>query len=519
MSGRVNIAIVDNYIEYAEARRAAIESKTDWPAIVTTEIFTNADDLIDAFDKQGKFFDIIFTDVFMPERGEDPRKPGLPETGAIRIKSWLQSKRETDDDFKYVQLRWISRQSDVSPFIHQHVNYDTYSWLQWISHHEKKDFLTVDFLMQVETAIRMVLPSNVGSETSSNMVIASPAMEKVVKEAGQLAGTESSVLILGESGTGKEELARFIHQNSPRADKKFVPYNCAGIPESLAESDLFGHEKGAFTGAVTQRKGLFEAANQGTLFLDEIGDMPLSLQAKILRVIQEREFYPLGRGIDQPARRTDFRLLSATNKDLIREITEGNFREDLFYRINVFITTLPPLRERPEDIVALSKHFLLREANRNNKGLISISQPVLDSLTRYAWPGNVRELKNVIERAAVFLSLNGELELEHLPEHLQPHNVIKNRCSPLSPQERIYYSALKDHNFNIPKAASYLEKSRQALHKYIHDTDNTGAFLHSTLKRLYDEGKAATERERKERSRLEQASPLPSVRFKIEENF
>ena len=213
-----------------------------------------------------------------------------------------------------------------------------------------------------------------------------------------VAPTDATVLICGETGTGKELMARALHNLSPRRSKAFVTLNCAAIPTGLLESELFGHEKGAFTGAIAQRIGRFELANGGTVFLDEVGETPLDLQTKLLRVLQEREFERLGSG---RTLRTDARLIAATNRELGALVNEQKFRADLFYRINVFPIHVPPLRERPEDIPLLVRHFVEHHARRLQREIETIPSDTLDALTRYRWPGNVRELQNLMERAVI----------------------------------------------------------------------------------------------------------------------
>jgi transcriptional regulator with PAS, ATPase and Fis domain len=225
----------------------------------------------------------------------------------------------------------------------------------------------------------------------------------------KVAPTDPTVLILGESGTGKELVATSLFENSQRKDKPFVKLNCAAIPEELLESELFGHEKGAFTGATAFKPGKFDMADGGTIFLDEIGDMPLTLQAKILRVLQEKEFYRVG---GSHTIRVDVRFIASTNKNLEKMVQEGTFREDLFYRLNVFTLRLPPLRERKEDIPILVDHFL-----KNMPKPIEISSVALQMLMAFAWPGNIRELKNTIESAAV-IAENGYIEPAQLPSKI-----------------------------------------------------------------------------------------------------
>ena len=237
----------------------------------------------------------------------------------------------------------------------------------------------------------------------------SAAMRGILDQLRQVAPTTATVLITGETGTGKEKVAQTLHHLSPRRERPFIKVNCATLPANLIESELFGHVKGAFSGAAAARKGRFELADGGTLFLDEIGDLPLDLQPKLLRAIQEREIDPLG---SEKPRQVDVRLVAATHTDLALAVTEGRFREDLFYRLNVFPVHLPPLRERPEDILALAEGFLDRFARENRRLPLAIPEAVRDQLEAYAWPGNVRELQNVLERAAI-LSTGRELRLPH----------------------------------------------------------------------------------------------------------
>jgi formate hydrogenlyase transcriptional activator len=226
----------------------------------------------------------------------------------------------------------------------------------------------------------------------------STALRHVLNQVEAVAPTDATVLILGETGTGKELIARALHDLSPRRERTFVKLNCAAIPTGLLESELFGHEKGAFTGAIGQKVGRFELAHQGTLLLDEVGDIPPELQPKLLRVLQEQEFERLG---GTKTIKVDVRLVAATHRDLARMVADGRFREDLYYRLNVFPVMLPPLRERPGDIPRLVRHFTQRFARRMGRQIEAIPSAVMEALVRYPWPGNIRELQNVIERAVI----------------------------------------------------------------------------------------------------------------------
>jgi len=230
------------------------------------------------------------------------------------------------------------------------------------------------------------------------MIGESPAMQRVYHFISKVAPTDATVLINGESGTGKELAARAIHRNSKRAQKPFMAVNCAALNESLLETELFGHEKGSFTGALAQKKGRLEIADGGTIFLDEIGDLPLELQAKLLRVIQEGEFERVG---SSRTRKVDVRVITATHRNLEQEVAEGRFRADLFYRLSVFPIHLPALRERTEDIPALVWFFIHRHQRELERRITKVPQAVMSALQQHAWPGNIRELENVVERAMI----------------------------------------------------------------------------------------------------------------------
>jgi two-component system response regulator PilR (NtrC family) len=249
----------------------------------------------------------------------------------------------------------------------------------------------------------------------SNVIGRSAAMVALFQMVSTVAKTNSTVLITGESGTGKEMVARALHENSLRREHPFVALNCGAVPETLLESELFGHMKGAFTGADTMKKGLIEVAERGTIFLDEIGEMNATMQVKLLRVLQDRRFRRLG-GTEEV--QADIRVVAATNQDLSRLVPEGKFREDLYYRINVIEVHLPPLRDRREDIPLLAEHFLPKFAEQMGKPVTSISQEAQELLSAYDWPGNVRELQNVIERA-VALEPSPVVLPESLPAHLR----------------------------------------------------------------------------------------------------
>jgi formate hydrogenlyase transcriptional activator len=266
----------------------------------------------------------------------------------------------------------------------------------------------------------------------------SPALRAVLHQVKTVAPTDSTVLICGETGTGKELIARAIHNLSPRRSQAFVKVNCAAIPTGLLESELFGHEKGAFTGAFAPRTGRFELADRGTVFLDEIGDLPLELQPKLLRVLQEREIERLG---STRTKTVDVRVVTATHCSLEEMIVEKQFRLDLYYRLNVFPISIPPLRERREDIPLLVRHFVQQFAQRMNKTIEAISSETMKALIQYSWPGNIRELQNVIERSVVIYK-NGDLSVKQswLPRECfptEPANRPSFRSSGIGERERI----------------------------------------------------------------------------------
>ena len=298
--------------------------------------------------------------------------------------------------------------------------------------------------------------------TTDRIIFRSRAMEDLVNMAGRVAASRSTVLIQGESGTGKELLARLVHNLSPRSDRPIIVVNCGAIHENLLESELFGHEKGAFTGAVRRRIGYFEEADGGSLFLDEIGELTLPLQVKLLRFLQEREFQRLG---GNEVIRTDVRIISATNRDLEARVREGAFREDLFYRLNVVTMSIPPLRERKDDIPPLVDYFLAKFSSENG-GLKSISREARDLLMKYDYPGNVRELENILERATV-ISRDGIISVEDLPFRDTPtderrfEGKMKDSIEALELQ--MIRKAMQDSGSNQSKAADFLGISERML--------------------------------------------------------
>jgi two-component system response regulator AtoC len=284
-----------------------------------------------------------------------------------------------------------------------------------------------------------------------NIISKNKQMQKIFEVITKVAQYKSTILITGESGTGKELVARALHYNSDRAQNPFVAVNCGAIPENLLESELFGHAKGAFTDAIRTKKGLFEEADEGTLFLDEIGELPPQLQVKLLRVLQEGEIRRIG---ESKPIQVDVRIVAATVKDLVKEINEGRFRDDLFYRLNVLPIHIPPLRERNEDIPLLTAHFIRKYSQVMSKNVVGIDSRALEALMNYKWYGNVRELENTIERAIV-LADRENIEIENLPLEIQDF------------REEIPLEPLAEEEYSIKKSSRFLEMNliKKALKK------------------------------------------------------
>jgi DNA-binding NtrC family response regulator len=344
------------------------------------------------------------------------------------------------------------------------------------------DYLTKPFSgEQLKTAVRKALEvASLASENRqlrqviaerfsfSSMIAGSRAMQDVTETAARVASSDTTVLLEGESGTGKELLAKAIHFHSPRARAPFVTVNCAAIPEALLESELFGHRRGAFTGAIADQRGKFEAAGGGTIFLDEIGELPLVLQVKLLRVLQEREIDKVG---DTRPTRVDVRVIAATNRDLGAMISDGTFREDLYYRLAVVPVRVPPLRERTDDIPLLVDHFLEKHSAKAGRARPSVDRPVYAAFNHYGWPGNIRELENVVERAIV-LDRDGVVGLDDLPERFRDaaarignlHIELPDEGISLEEVEKdLLLAALEKHNWNQTRTAAYLSITRSTL--------------------------------------------------------
>ena len=366
-------------------------------------------------------YDVVILDIMMPN------------LGGLEV---LRQVKEAHPDMDVIMITGLSQ-------IETAVQAMKLGAFDYIS----KPFEPDELKLVVQRALerRRLLQENVNlkSEVSSkyrfeNIIGSSPAMQAVYRLVAQCAPNNSTVLLTGESGTGKELIARAIHYNSLRRDKPFVPVDCNALSENLLESELFGHVKGAFTGAVTNKKGMFEIADGGTLFLDEIGNFSMAIQAKLLRVLQEREFRAVG---DTRTQAANFRLITSTNKDLKAMVAAGTFRDDLFYRINIFPIHVTPLRERKDDIPALAYHFLKAFSAELGKKVTDISDGAMSALMNYGWPGNVRELENVIQRAII-------LTTDHVIRHAHLVNII-------DPSRRI-------DDFAVPRTGDELKRLKKA---------------------------------------------------------
>ena len=345
-------------------------------------------------------FDVVLTDIRMPDK-----------TGLELCQSIHQSRPNVPvvvmTAFGSMQTAVSALRSGAYDFITKPVDMDLLS-------------LTIARAMERRSLKRQIRLLEEQADTSSHfgeLLGQSPPMQKLYDEVARVAASEASVLITGESGTGKEVVARSIHRLSPRADRPFVAVNCGALSEHLLESELFGHVRGAFTDARSERKGLFLEAQGGTLLLDEMGDMPVTMQVKLLRALEENRLRPVGSDQDVDF---DVRVLAATHRDLETAVDEGRFRQDLFYRINVIQLHLPPLRSRGTDILVLANHFLEQFSRRSEKQVNAIAEPAAQKLLAYSWPGNVRELRNVMERA-VALTRFDTVTLEDLPEKIRDH--------------------------------------------------------------------------------------------------
>ena len=384
-------------------------------------------------------YDLIISDIKMPEmdglevlqhiRNRDPEVPVIMITAYATVEMSIQALRRGAYDML------------TKPFEPDELVYRVKNALQ---HHE---------LVEENRELREELS---GQFRFENIIGASPSIRALLEKVAKVAIRDTSVLITGESGTGKELVAQAIHHNSVRRNHRFVALNCGALPENILESELFGYRKGAFTGAMENRKGLLEAANGGTLFLDEIGNLPLNMQKTLLRFLQEQEFRRLG---DTTPTKVDVRIISATNSDLQAEVADGTFREDLFYRLNVINLHLPPLRERCDDIPLLASHFIRRQNKKFGADFKGLTPEAMHALRAYEWPGNIRQLRNVIE-AAMTISSGNYIGLPELAQMIRtdpvgPQGDTADYSSALGQFETDYLTRLlRKHGGNVEEAAA-----------------------------------------------------------------
>ena len=429
------------------------------------DIFQAADaqEGLDVFRKEGP--DLVLLDVILPGtdglavlqtlRSESKMTPVIMLTGTKSVKTAV-------DAMKLGAADYLSKPFDVEELR-----------------------IVVDRALnslELEREVKQLRAQVVQRYAFHNLIGKSQGMQEIYAKIEQVSDSRTTVLVTGESGTGKELVAKALHYNSSRRERPFIALNCAALPETLIESELFGHEKGSFTDATARRMGQFELANTGTLFLDEIGDLSPVTQAKLLRVLQEREFTRIG-GV-QPIK-VDVRIVAATNKNLDELVRKGQFREDLYYRINVIALYLPPLRERGEDVPLLAKHFLAKRVEEEKRPHIEFGKDALELLTRYPWPGNVREMENIIEQAFIWSQNATQITPEHLPATLKSDSrssslrddTLAGRMSlekaVMEFEREIILDALKRTNYVQTHAANLLGISRRML-KYRMDTLGIG---------------------------------------------
>jgi DNA-binding NtrC family response regulator len=451
------VLLIDDESRVRQSLKAVLEPSYD---ILQA---ADAEEGLDVFRKEGP--DLVLLDVILPGtdglavlqtlRSENRMTPVIMLTGTKSVKTAV-------DAMKLGAADYLSKPFDVEELR-----------------------IVVDRALnsqELEREVKQLRAQVLQRYAFHNLIGKSPAMQEIYAKIEQVADSRTTVLITGESGTGKELVAKALHYNSSRRERPFVALNCAALPETLIESELFGHEKGSFTDATARRVGQFELANSGTLFLDEIGDLSPMTQAKLLRVLQEREFTRIG-GV-QPIK-VDVRIVAATNKNLDELVRKGQFREDLYYRINVIALYLPPLRERGEDIPLLAKHFLSKRLEEEKRPHIEFSREAIELLTRYPWPGNVREMENVIEQAFLWSQNASQITQEHLPSILKSDSrssslrddTLAGRMSlekaVMEFEREIILDALKRTNYVQTHAANLLGISRRML-KYRMDTLGIG---------------------------------------------
>ena len=455
MAGK--ILIVDDEKDMLTLLKRIISEETDHELVAET-------DPLKAFERfRADRFDLVITDLKMPKMD------------GIRL---LEEIRKVDPEISTIILTAFATIETAVEAIRK----GAYDYITKPFRRERI-LLTIDKVMKWQEMVRenkALRQALAEKNAPSSLIGSTPVMKDIFEQIEQVAGTMATVLITGPSGTGKELVARAIHQSSTRNTKRLVTINCTAIPEQVIESELFGHVKGAFTGAFKDKKGLVQEAHEGTLFLDEIGDMGFMMQTKLLRLLQEGEYKPVGSVTTQKA---DLRFIAATNHDLKADIKEKRFREDLFYRLNVIHFDLPPLAERKEDIPLLSYHFLKKYARQNRKNIRNISHSAMNILLSQDYPGNVRELENIIERGVIFCKTDTletqDLFLETPRSHVFPELEQMGGRLPFREakdqmirrfHEQYIQSLLEESHGNISKAAEMAGIQRQYLHRLMKES-------------------------------------------------
>jgi DNA-binding NtrC family response regulator len=437
---KINILVVDDELSIRESLCA-------WLQQDGYQVGSAADGLKALARAQENHYDIMLIDVKMPEMD------GL---------TLLKKLRENDQDIAIVMM---TAHGDIQDAV-QAMKLGAYDYLLKPFDLEELSF-TVEKLVQMQTLAleNLILKDRVAAITRfENLVGQSPPMAKLSETIVDVAQTDATVLITGETGTGKELVARAIHMQSPRCYAPFIAINCGAFTEHLLESELFGHEKGAFTDAKYTKKGRLEMAHGGTLFLDEVGDISMKMQIDLLRVLESREFTRVG---GTATLHSDFRVIAATNQDLQEAIRAKTFRQDLFYRLNIIHLQVPPLRERLEDIPLLAHHFLRRYATETNKKIDSIHPEALEAMRRYPWPGNVRELENAIERAVV-VGKSRQIKLSDLPIVIPAGGAVEVAKLSLEEMERQHITrVITTEGGNMSKVAEVLRINRSTLYHKI----------------------------------------------------
>ena len=479
MERKIFLAIVDNLRDHAEKRQRVVAEA--WPGRFVINLYSNADEFIRAAEE--KWFDVILTDVYMPaENDPNPHAQGDPMSGAYRITEWLIEKRATNPDYRLIQLRWISKENVVSA-AKKYLTSENTSWLK-PTYLGDEGSAQLSFLNDINEAAGMVSPFVAAEENAGLLKFISPAMLTVRNTALRVAPSDAAVFLTGESGTGKTAIARFIHDNSKRRQHPFEEINIAASPGELASSELFGHEKGAFTNAHSRLKGILERCNGGTVFLDEIADATFETQTKLLKAIEEKKFMRLGGAVPI---HSDFRLMSATHRDLPAMIRDSQFRSDLFYRINVVPIHLPPLRDRTEEILAFAEYYLQIFSQAENRENLSFSAATTQSFLAHRWPGNLRELRNSIQRAVVMIDSNGVIEPEHLG--LEVREAATHRLQTLDDEDAKLLTMLEQYDYVCAAVDRAKGEAVGNTNARINKKRADGSDLRPVLKRLYSLGK------------------------------